>query len=55
MPQTQIQAPKKKKVKGPAYDVVIFDIDNVLVDTRRSYLEAIRWTVELYLTEGSVL
>lgn len=37
-----------------AFDAVIFDIDNVLVDTRRSYLEAIRWTVEIYLTSGTV-
>ncbi len=37
-----------------AYDAVIFDIDNVLVDTRTSYLDAIRWTVEFFLTEGAV-
>jgi len=37
-----------------AYDVAIFDIDNVLVDTRRSYLDAIRWTIEIYLTEGKI-
>lgn len=42
--------PKGKK----AFDAVIFDIDNVLVDTRLSYLEAIRHTVELYLTHGPV-
>ena len=35
-------------------DAIIFDIDNVLVDTRQSYLEAIRNTVELYLTHGDV-
>lgn len=39
---------------SPAFDAVIFDIDNVLIDTRRSYLEAIRYTVEYYLTRGSV-
>src|SRR5690242_5686262 len=33
---------------------VIFDIDNVLIDTRRSFLDAIRWTVEIYLTHGRV-
>lgn len=33
---------------------VIFDIDNVLIDTRKSYLEAIRWTVEIFLTHGKV-
>lgn len=36
------------------YDAVIFDIDNVLVDTRTSYLDAIRWTVEIFLTDGKV-
>lgn len=45
-PQT---SPGKQK-----FDAVIFDIDNVLIDTRGSYLEAIRTTVELYLTHGSV-
>ena len=43
--------PKKRPL---AFDAVIFDLDNVLVDTRRSYLEAIRWTVDLYLLHGSV-
>ena len=42
------------KTSKPTVDAVIFDIDNVLIDTRRSYLDAIRWTVELYLTQGSV-
>jgi len=42
-------APEKKK-----FDAVIFDIDNVLIDTRQSYLEAIRNTVELYLTHGPI-
>ena len=37
-----------------AFDAVIFDIDNVLVDTRRSYLDTIRWTVEIFLTYGKV-
>lgn len=37
-----------------AFDSVIFDIDNVLIDTRRSYLDAVRWTIDLYLTSGSV-
>jgi phosphoglycolate phosphatase-like HAD superfamily hydrolase len=36
------------------FDAVIFDIDNVLVDTRASYLEAIRNTVELYLTHSPI-
>ena len=41
-------------MRPPKYDAVIFDIDNVLIDTRRSYLESIRWTVHIYLTSGSV-
>jgi phosphoglycolate phosphatase-like HAD superfamily hydrolase len=35
-------------------DAIIFDMDNVLIDTRKSYLDAIRWTVEIYLVHGSV-
>ena len=42
------------KKKDLAFNAVMFDMDNVLVDTRKSYLEAIRWTVEIYLTEGNV-
>lgn len=38
----------------PKADAVIFDIDNVLIDTRKSYLDAIRWTVEIYLTHGKI-
>ncbi|MBU9889878.1 MAG: HAD hydrolase-like protein [Candidatus Omnitrophica bacterium] len=45
------QTPTAEKIK---FDAVIFDIDNVLVDTRHSYLDAIRQTVELYLTHGPV-
>ncbi len=41
-------------VKHGTFDAVIFDIDNVLIDTRRSYQDAIRWTVEIYLTCGNV-
>ncbi|MDD5218877.1 MAG: HAD hydrolase-like protein [Candidatus Omnitrophica bacterium] len=40
--------------KWPLFEAVIFDIDNVLVDTRRSYMEAIRWTIDIYLTEGNI-
>ena len=40
--------------KPLAYDAVIFDVDNVLVDTRTSYLDAIRWTVQIFLTAGKV-
>ena len=39
---------------SPAFDAVIFDIDNVLIDTRASYLEAIRWTIDIYLTNSTV-
>lgn len=46
-----VQQPPVEKVQA---DVIIFDIDNVLVDTRQSYLEAIRNTVELYLTHGPI-
>ncbi len=33
---------------------VLFDIDNVLIDTRTSYLDAIRWTIEIYLTHDKI-
>lgn len=32
----------------------MFDIDNVLVDTRRSYLDAIRWCIDIFLSSGKV-
>ena len=35
-------------------DAFIFDIDNVLIDTRKSYLESIIKTVEVYLTYGQI-
>jgi HAD superfamily phosphatase len=38
--------PKKDKIQG-----VIFDIDGVIVDTRKSYLESICITTELYLSQ----
>lgn len=55
----KLKAPLKIKYQNPpvekiGFDAVIFDIDNVLVDTRHSYLDAIRETVELYLTHGPV-
>ena len=37
------------------YDVVLFDIDNVLVDTRESYLTAIQKTVEIYLNRPGIV
>jgi HAD superfamily hydrolase (TIGR01548 family) len=49
--KASIQHSPVEKVQA---DAVIFDIDNVLVDTRQSYLEAIRNTVELYLTHGPI-
>jgi len=49
--KTPVPCPPVEKAQA---DAVIFDIDNVLVDTRQSYLEAIRNTVELYLTHGPV-
>ena len=46
---------KRAEGVGPsACNAIIFDIDNVLIDTRASYLDTIRWTVELFLTEGRV-
>lgn len=48
-------APQTKKAASKTKDlVIVFDMDNVLVDTRLSYLDCIRWTVEIYLTSGSV-
>lgn len=44
----------RKALGKHRYDSILFDIDNVLIDTRMSYLEAIRWTVEIYLTTGTV-
>ena len=52
--ELMLPQPKKKKNAEPFYGGVIFDIDNVLVDTRRSYLDAIRWTIDIFLTEGKV-
>lgn len=37
-----------------SFQAVIFDMDNVLIDTRYSYFDAIRWTLEIYLTHGKV-
>ncbi|HTL46508.1 MAG TPA: HAD family hydrolase [Verrucomicrobiae bacterium] len=52
---------KIKSVKSPSsrasknsFGAVIFDIDNVLIDTRSSYLDTIRWTVEIFLTHGRI-
>jgi len=41
-------------MRPPAFNAVLFDIDNVLIDTRRSYRDAIRWTVQLYLTDSTI-
>jgi len=45
----QSRSPKSR------FDVVLFDIDNVLVDTRASYLAAIQKTVEIYLHRPGVV
>lgn len=37
------------------FDVILFDIDNVLVDTRASYLAAVQKTVETYLRKPEVV
>lgn len=42
------------KLLAKPIDAILFDIDNVLIDTRRSYTDAIRWTIEIYLTRGKV-
>lgn len=52
MPKTSFF--RKNYQKHTACDAVIFDIDNVLIDTRRSYLDAIRWTVDIFLTSGKI-
>jgi phosphoglycolate phosphatase-like HAD superfamily hydrolase len=49
-PAPAAAAPAKRR----PVNAVIFDIDNVLIDTRRSYLDTIRWTVEIFLTTGRV-
>lgn len=58
MPSSRRSPVKKKPLprisRGPLFGGVVFDIDNVLVDTRKSYLEVIRWTVDLFLSEGQV-
>lgn len=36
------------------FDAFIFDIDNVLIDTRKSYLESIIKTIEVYLSYGQI-
>ncbi len=46
--------PQKMKSPEIAFGSVVFDIDNVLIDTRTSYLDVIRWTVDIFLTEGKV-
>ncbi len=56
---SSLRSPLKKKVSSNTsrdllFGGVVFDIDNVLVDTRKSYLDTIRWTVDLFLTEGQV-
>lgn len=54
MSQNKAIGPSVKTTKPLAFDAVIFDIDNVLIDTRHSYLDAIRWTIEIFLTHGKV-
>ncbi len=45
---------KASPAKTQKFDAFIFDIDNVLIDTRRSYLESIIKTVEVYLSYGQI-
>ncbi len=48
------KAPAVKAAEPESFDAILFDIDNVLIDTRESYLETIRWTVEIFLTHGKI-
>ncbi len=41
--------------RHPRFDVILFDIDNVLVDTRQSYLTAIQKTVERCLNRPGIV
>ncbi len=41
--------------RNPRFDIILFDIDNVLIDTRQSYLAAIQKTVEIYLNRPGVV
>lgn len=50
--KTPAAAAKRPAASG--YDAIIFDIDNVLIDTRKSYLDTIRWAVEIFLTHGKI-
>ncbi len=45
---------KNAITKTHKFDAFIFDIDNVLIDTRKSYLESIIKTVEVYLSYGQI-
>ena len=45
----------KTKRFVPKFDAILFDIDNVLVDTRESYLAAIQKTVEIYLNHPGIV
>lgn len=48
--------PRFKRKRGLApFDAILFDIDNVLVDTRQSYLTAIQKTVEIYLNHPGIV
>ena len=38
-----------------SFDVILFDMDNVLIDTRQSYLAAIQKTVEIYLNRPGIV
>lgn len=51
---TAVKKPVSKKTEARSFSGILFDIDNVLIDTRESYLETIRWTVEIYLTHGKI-
>lgn len=50
MTETAVQ----KNALQPHFNAVVFDIDNVLIDTRASYVNSIRWTIEIFLTSGTI-
>lgn len=46
--------PKISSKKDFSDTSILFDIDNVLIETEDSYLDSIRWTVEIFLTHGTI-
>ena len=53
-PNKKTELPKKPAPAVHSFQGIIFDIDNVLIDTRLSYLDTIRWTIEIFLSSGKL-